>query len=68
MKLIEKEAQKLSSESWNIQNQRHIQKPDISKTVPHSEPEAYSDSRRSMDTQNQKRPNKDIQKISKIAN
>ena len=30
------------SEFWHTQNQRHIQKPGISKTVAHSELETYS--------------------------
>ena len=30
-------------ESWHIQNQRHTQKPVISKTLAHSEPETYSE-------------------------
>ena len=33
------------SESWYIQNQRHIQNPGISKTQPHLEPEIYTESR-----------------------
>ena len=32
------------SESWHIENQRHIQNPGISKTLAHSEPDAYSES------------------------
>ena len=32
------------SESWHIQNQRHIQNPGISKTLAHLEPETYSES------------------------
>ena len=33
----------VSSESWHILNQRHIQNPGISKTLAHSEPETYSE-------------------------
>ena len=33
-----------NSKSWQIQNQRHIQNPTISRTLEHLEPETYSES------------------------